>query len=650
MSGSRRHGAGRVRRTGAALVGAVLMIAVLLVPGTARAQTSDSVDSWNVTYAVGADGLLHVSETLVWRFGSSSGRHGITRTLPTREPYGAESDKQDAVYGISDVSVSSPDASDEFTTSTSCARSDPRDCTETIRIGDANTRITAATATYTIGYTVSGALRSSGDYDELYWDVVGTETPATDRITVTVDVPGGVQETRCYAGAAGSTSECTSQSITGGEAVFTQNGKAAGEMMTVSAEITAGLVSDNTPHLEKAAVSNATKALRAGLVTGGAGTAAAVGGLVVLGRRRRDERFTDVPPGTVPTDPGTAQVRPDTKEDRETIPVRVVPPDLPVAVGGLLIDGQIGTRETSAVLVDLAVRGAIQLRAEDDGAKTYARLIDASRTTQQFEQEFLRDVFGAKALSSGAGPGEVALHKPGRLLNASRQLSREVNDSAKDLGLMRHSGRVGGGSTGPLTGKFILIFTIVVFWVAGGGMLRAITSTLFGDVGPSTGVLLGLLLAAAVFGVGARRIHRRGQRTALGRALTDQVDGFYEYLKTAEADQIQFEEGQDIFSQYLPWAIAFDLTDRWARICDQLVALGRIPDTPPSWYYGDPFSFHRGFFIGTMVDSMRTGAGPVPSSGGSGFSGGGFGSSGGSAFSGGGFSGGGGGGGGAGSW
>ena len=74
---------------------------------------------------------------------------------------------------------------------------------------------------------------------------------------------------------------------------------------------------------------------------------------------------------------------------------------------------------------------------------------------------------------------------------------------------------------------------------------------------------------------------RRGQRTADGRAVCDQVEGFKTYLATAEADQLQFEEGEDIFSRYLPWAIVFELADRWAKVCADLVEMGRIPDYTP---------------------------------------------------------------------
>jgi uncharacterized membrane protein len=136
---------------------------------------------------------------------------------------------------------------------------------------------------------------------------------------------------------------------------------------------------------------------------------------------------------------------------------------------------------------------------------------------------------------------------------------------------------------------------------------------------------------------------RRGQRTAEGRAVCDQIEGFRKYLATAEADQLRFEEGEDIFSKYLPWAIIFELADRWAKVCQDLVAMGRLPDATPYWYVGNYqiSSFNTGFLTGSLT-SAATPA-PSASSSGSGFGGG-------SSFSGGGFSGGGGGGGGSGSW
>jgi hypothetical protein len=80
---------------------------------------------------------------------------------------------------------------------------------------------------------------------------------------------------------------------------------------------------------------------------------------------------------------------------------------------------------------------------------------------------------------------------------------------------------------------------------------------------------------------------QRGQRRAEGRAICDQVEGFRSYLATAEADQLNSEEDEDIFSKCLPWAIIFELADLWAKICADMVAMGRLPNETPYWYIGN---------------------------------------------------------------
>ena len=97
--------------------------------------------------------------------------------------------------------------------------------------------------------------------------------------------------------------------------------------------------------------------------------------------------------------------------------------------------------------------------------------------------------------------------------------------------------------------------------------------------------------------------------------MCDQVEGF-RLPGTAEADQLKFEEGGDIFSKYLPWAIIFELADRWAKICGDLVAMGRLPNETPYWYIGNyqMAAFNTAF----LTSSLTSAATPVPSSSGAG--------------------------------
>ena len=55
----------------------------------------DQIDSFVIDYAVQPSGVVKVRETITYRFGSSSGRHGIERYFIVREPY---DDTNDAVY------------------------------------------------------------------------------------------------------------------------------------------------------------------------------------------------------------------------------------------------------------------------------------------------------------------------------------------------------------------------------------------------------------------------------------------------------------------------------------------------------------------------------------------------------------------------
>ncbi len=637
----------RTRRAPALLVLGLLVLALTWsIPHTAMADSDDRVDSWQMNYTVDSDGLLHVSETLVWRFGSSSGRHGIVRELVVRRPWGDDG-KQDAVYEISDIAVSSPDASAQFTTDTSGEREGERTQYLVVTIGDPARRVTGATATYTISYTVSGALRTSGDYDELYWDALGPDTPLVDDLQVDVDVPGGAQQVVCFAGPTDSTDACDAATINSGTAHFTHRGKAPGENLTIGVMIAPGLVGDNEPHLEKAAMSTAARTGWQMALAAAASSALGAFGVFRFARGRRDERFAGVAPGTIPADPERAPTEKVARQARSTvIPVQFAPPQMPVAMAGLLIDGRVGARETTATIVDLAVRGVLQLR--NDGGEIRARLVNPGLMREDYERRLVADIFGETALvSDPRWVLERRLDEDGRLETANKNLSRLVADRTTALGLLKHAGVVGETGRADGAAAFAVVLVVIVLqWFLGVMLVQGFETLL---VLPTLRYLFlaGSIIVplAAVYLIGRKVVSRRGQRTALGTALTDQAEGFREYLGTAEADQIRFEEGQDIFSQYLPWAIAFDLTDRWVLICEQLIAAGRIAPTAPRWYYGDPAGFNRVTFARSMTHVSQVSY-ARSSAGGGGVGG----TSRGSSFGGGGRSGRGGGGGGAHSW
>jgi hypothetical protein len=611
-----------------------MLVAALALLGfavPASAAPGDVVKSFRIDYTVTPDGVLQVSETIAYNF-ASYGRHGIYRDLIIREPY-RDDDSKDQKYEVSNIRVSSPDAPDEFSTETT-KKNAQRDQILRIKIGSEDETISGDEATYTIRYDVRGALRHFADHSELYWDATGSSWDAEiNQVTVNVAVPQGVQQVQCFAGPAGSTAACPQKTVSGGKAVFSASDLSAGEQLTVVAGIKAGAVSNDTPIvvdppslLERAGLNVP------GLVAAGGVTLAAIVGAVLYSKNgNRDQRFAGQPPGTFPPEGIAVQpVKDDLDEDQ--IPVAFAPPKVPVAEGGLLIDSKVSTTETAATLIDLAVRRGV--RIDNTGNDQKAVLLDARAATAPHEQALLSGLFpllqpGSEILLRRAPVGNHSMRRAhdGMLKALKEQVKQRGWYQRLPNAIGKPTGGIGCGCVGMLT-VLVIIATAVL-----GGITKS--------PGPIVMVLLPGIAVVVALGIWVGK-KSKGQRNPAGRAMADQVIGFRKYLATAEADQLRFEEGEDIFSKYLPWAIAFGLADRWQQVCAQLVAAGRIPQDP-YWYTG-PSYYASGWTAGTLSSTVAHTFDPPPAPASSGSGGG---SS--SGFSS-GSSGGGGGGGGGGSW
>jgi uncharacterized membrane protein YgcG len=602
----------------ASMVGALAALGFLLAqPLPAAAASGDQIDSFTINYNVATSGVVKVEETIVYRFGSDSGRHGIERYFVTREPY---DETQDAVYEVANISVTSPDdVATQFSTRTDEAKGG-REEQMRLRIGDPNETISAPTATYVISYDLTGAMRTFSDYDEFYWDATGLDWQAAIKsVKITATVPGGAQDVSCFSGAAQSTQTCKA-SMSGGKATFSASNLAEGEGVTVGVKIKSGQVADNAPHLEPdgSKLTSSQKVLigAAGVAGLGITVGSPIVGVMWWRKNGRDRRYAGLAPGTVPLPGQTAEVV--ASDPDLPIPVAFSPPPIPVAEAGLLLDGQVDARETAATIIDLAVRGALRVESSSDN-DFQVTLLDPRLASAPHEMVLLT------ALFDGEPPGAARdLSSRGSLLSAHQQMQASVRNQVAARGWFT---KVPSSAAAHGIGFGGIVVAVIAAFTLGAWVLWILV--------PLLPVIITVLVIRAKL--------RRGQRTAEGRAMCDQVEGFKTYLATAEADQLRFEEGEDIFSKYLPWAIAFELADRWAKVCADLVAMGRLPDVTPYWYIGN---YHLGAFNAAFITSSLTSAAtPVPSSGS-----GGTGFGGGSSFGGGGFSGGGGGGGGGGSW
>ncbi|GAA1127712.1 hypothetical protein GCM10009630_26950 [Kribbella jejuensis] len=616
-----------------------MLVAVLALAGfalPAAADPGDEIRNFTIEYTVTPDGVLQVKETIDYHFGTT-GRHGIYRDLVTREPY-VDDDSKDQEYQVSNIHVSSPNASAKFTDTTTESNKG-RYSVQRIKIGSANDTVPGTDATYVITYDVRGALRHFADHSELYWDATGRSWDATiQNVRVEVSVPQGVTKVECFIGTVGSNQNCPSSTITGGKGVLGATQLESGNQLTIVAGITAGAVRNDTPILvdppswmERNGLSW-LQVIASAVVTA---LAAAVAALYAkLGNK--DQRYAGMPPGTFPPDGVSSQpVKDDLSTDQ--IPVAFAPPRIPVAEGGLLIDAKATTVETAATLIDMAVRGGV--RIDNDGSTQKAVLLNPAAATAPHEQALMSGLFptlqpGSEVVLERGAVGDHTMRR------AHDAMIAALREQVKARQWYLRMPRAGGGSVFK-NGFGCACMAMIGIWVVGAGLFGVIGSAATGGAG--RGIVVAIPVIAVVVAIGIWvGIRGRGQRNPAGRAVADQLIGFRKYLATAEADQLRFEEGEDIFSKYLPWAIAFGLADRWQKVCEQLVAAGRIPPDP--YWYSGPSYYTSGWTAGAVGSTLAHSFDPPPTPSGSGSGGG---SS--SGFSG-GFSGGGGGGGGGGSW
>jgi hypothetical protein len=591
----------------------VLALGVVAVASPEAHAASAPITRMAVTASVATDGTITVAEEFDMDF--STPGHGPYLYFTTRQ--GTGQTDQYRIYDYTFVSVtSSTGAPTNFITET------PQYGTTALRIGNANKTV-SGTQTYTVSYTVKGIVNpnvSSSNSDELYWNVIGTGfTIPISNISVSVAGPAAVQKTTCYMGSNFDQS-CSSNAFSGDNATYTQTSLSVGQGLAIAAGWPVGTFVGAEPTFETHTGSTSSNSspfasLTSPIWLGAAGVVVlgAIGWVVAASRRGRDEMYAGLTPGNVPV---AGEPAPVVKVSSIPFAVQFTPPKgvLPGMIG-TLFDEKADTRDVTATLVDLAARGFWRIEQPDPkGDFQIVRLAPAKGLTA-YEQLLYDALFGDG--SQTVTSSELQGKSFGQDVQA---IQRELYNAVTAVGWFKGN---------PQTARSVRS-TLGIMIVAGGFF-----------IGFSGGLVVAIPLA--VIGAALAISSRFAPvRSALGSAMTSEALGFKQYLETAEADQIKWEEGQDIFSRYLPYAIAYGCADRWAKIFAELAARG-VPMAQPTWYIGPGYGYGYGAAWGaggfdsiiSTLDGFSSSAATAMtaatagSSGGSGFSGGGFGGGGG---------------------
>ena len=586
----------------------MILAPTLVHPAVAQAQ-DDTPSSWRipryvVDADVAADGVARVRIEFDFNFGNDRG-HGPFVTLPVRQRVRDDPDRWRMIdVELGQVASPSGAAADVETT--------VEDGSLVIRIGDPD-ETWRGVQTYTLEYTARGLLtpEATSGLDELNWNAIGVgwQVPLDD-VTVTISGPAAVQRVACFAGSSFDRPCVAGED--GDAARFNVTGLDPGEGMQVVAGFPDGTFTGAEPRYEKRYHVGNLFPLTP--VSGGVTLGAAVLGLgLVYARTRRsarDEVYLGLTPGLTPG-PGDA------------VTVGRAATDAPVAVQfqppagarpgevGVLVDASADNLDVTATILDLAVRGHLRINETEGSGWVFERLSAGRDPLTPAEEHVLGTMFGGRRRVSTDDLRDKKYHDllPGARTRLYDRVTRDLSWFKGNPNYARIAAVVGG-----------------IAIIAGSAILGLALAFAFG---------LGLVgLAGVVVGIAVIALNKRfGRRTALGSAVLAQTKGFELYLRTAEADQIRFEEGVDIFSRYLPYAIVFGVAERWTRVFQQLAAEHRyVADTswyvgPQGFFYSPGFGHAMGDLSHSLSDSMRASvaanSAAQASSGGSGFGGGG---------------------------
>lgn len=556
-------------------------------------QAQEKINNYQVNLNLTNTANLVVSERIEYDFGSES-RHGIFRQLPIFY----QGKEQDFSLDIEIISIT--DEQGEPYKYKSYQEGDYL----VLKIGDAQ-KYVSGQKTYLINYQVQGAVLFFDNYDELYWNVIGTDWQVPiERASAQLVLPQAVLASqavfKCWSGLAGTQFPCQNFDLDiSGEQLsalsIKQNSLLPQQAVTILAQLPKGVLDETLAQ----SIRQAKEMERAKRIAGSPW--AVVWPILVFALMY----YWWSKKGRDPQGRGNIIAEYD------------VPNDLRPAEVGAIVYEQFANNFLTAEIIYLATHGYLKITRQPKtgmfGKEDYllTKLKEADTNLKNYEQDLLKFLF-----SKASGEAQVKISElKDDFYTHLDQWKTEVWSLLKAEKYYQHT------SQG----------TKVVLWILGLVMM-GIALPAFAAVGFwGTGCIILSGLIVILFS------RWMSQKTSSGVLTKEYLLGLKEYLNVAEKDRLKFHNAPDkdpqTFEKLLPYAIVFGVEEQWAE------KFKDIYTTPPNWYSDPNLShFNTALFIGSLhnfsSNSIHSLATPTHSGAGSGggFSGGGFGGGGGGSW------------------
>lgn len=523
-----------------------------------------------------------------------------------------------------------------------------------IYIGQKDVILPPGSYEYVLTYKTDRQLRYFDDHDELYWNVTGNEWQfPINHASATVHLPERVPNIQATAYTGSSGEKGTAYRITQSGnpvAIETTQGLAPQQGLTIAIAWPKGVVQEPTREDKWYYILDDHKLVITGLFV--------IFLLILIYGVMWDRHGRDPRKGTI-------------------VPLFTPPQNLSPALCAAIVnmDSGIASRLFSAALVDMAVRGYIEIvenisRSPLNFFNTKEFVLKRLHNTAVLPDEE-REI--ATALFRSTGDFEISRSNISQMQKAQKNFTLSLKKQSEKvyfntnrwfqyigsalifiytvcIGTMLESGAnimdimfplwivsvmlcsatyamAGGWTQAGFWGRsFIFLFIVLV-------MVFAI-----GFIGFNSGeYILAIVTLCTLCVINGIFSYFMKAPTARGRKAMDEIEGFKMYLVTAEKDRLEAlhppQMTPELFEKYLPYAMALNVENEWAEKFENEVSESVRTAHRSYWYHGQSSSnfASKAFVTGftTSLASSVASASASSGSGGSGSSGGGGGGGGG---------------------
>ncbi len=553
----------------------------VFMPGSFYAFGTEQINNFNVQIKIEPNAILHVTETIVYDFGTQR-KHGLYRYLPIK--YKARGGNYK--LRLTNIKIINQNGQAYHFKKILSGNN------LKLKIGQTDKTVTGL-KTYVISYNLQRAINYFNDHDELYWNVTGNGwSVPIKHASAEIILPHTSDKIthHCYAGNPNSRHSCAEEVSLKQRVVFGQSNLGPGQGLTIVVGWPKGWVNEPTWWQKMLATIYDNWILGLPLLS-------LIFMFSLWWRRGRDAR------------------------GRSTIIAEYDAPDnLTPAQVGTLIDERADDRDITAEIIYLAIQGYLKIKQLSK--KTIfikhndyelIKLKAADQNLNSFQLKLLKSIFSAGQQSVKLSELKNNFHQD--LVKIQKLVYSSL--VAKKY-FTKNPQKVRGVYKG-----FGLIFIILAFFLTG----------FWGNLGFISFILSGFIIM--IFG------WFMPAKTKKGTLAKQHILGLKEYLTVAEKDRLKFhnapEKKPQHFEKLLPYAMVLKVEKEWAR------QFASIYQQPPSWYDSQsPVAFNALFFVSSLdnfhhvaASSLSAQASSAASSG-SGFSsggvGGGFGGGGGGSW------------------